>query len=256
MSLWRNRRKIARAVAGDLRPQAELKLRAHLRVCDACRTHYNLLSQMAAISDPLTVKQRQRARLEALLPGLATAPAPAKRRWVWALPVLVPTLVALLWLRSHVPGSDEQVAWRGGAEPAAWPLSLVLYEFAQGPKGPPVVLGELPFSRGVRVAREALVQFAYAKLRKPTFLYVVGQQDGKAVVLYPRRPQDEQQIVPEPRTKALGTSLNLHAAFNPGVLRLCVVLSTQRLDPAEAAAAVTSGVNGLQVFGETVRLLP
>lgn len=256
MSLWRYRHRIARAVAGDLPARAEVKLRAHLRSCEACRAHYNVLSQMASVSDPATAKQRQRARLEALLPAPVATPVRATRRWVWALPVLVPAMVALVWMRSHPP-TLEEVQWRGGAEPAAWPLSLVMYEFAHGPQGPAVVLGELPFSRGVRVAREALVQFAYAKLQKPTFLFLVGQQEGKAVVLFPRRPQDEGQLVPEPRAKALGTSLNLHAAFNPGLLRLSVVLSAQRLTADQATAAVTSGkLTGLQVFGETVRLLP
>lgn len=258
MSLWRYRHNIGRAVSGDLSGRAELRLRAHLSGCDRCREHYNRLSKLNEVGDTRTAAERQRARLLAALPSQPAVVTPRARRWVWALPVLVPALMALLWAWPDQP--DESVAWRGGSEPAAWPLSLVLYEFSHGAKDAPTVLGELPFSRGVRVSRDALVQLAYAKLEKATFVVVVGEQDDKRIVLYPRRPQDEGLLSPEPRAKALGTSLNLHAAFHPGSLRVWLVTSTRPLTQAEGVAATYAGAaakgNGLQVFVEAVRLLP
>ena len=128
----------------------------------------------------------------------------------------------------------------------------------------PVVLGELPFSKGITVNRDTLVQFGYMRLQQtpqPMHLAIVAEQNGKRVTLFPRRAQDNAVLVPGEAVKPLGASLDLNAAFVPGKVRLWVVLSPKSLSQDELDTALgrdtsPSRNNDLDVFHESLTLVP
>lgn len=271
MSLWRYKRTIAKAIDGDLSGAQESQLRTHLRSCVACRAHYDALSAVVAFGNKALAPDRERNRLAHLL-DLPVPPkrmAATRRRWVWAFPVLVPALAFLLWARLGPGPTGESPTWRGGgeAEPETWPLSLLLYGFAKDSPpdlAAPVVLGELPFSKGITVNKDTLVQFGYKRLQQtpqPLHLAIVAEQNGKRVTLFPRRAQDNAALVPGEAVKPLGASLDLGAAFVPGKVRLWVVLSPKPLSQDELDTALgrdtsPSRTSNLDVFHESLTLVP
>lgn len=147
MSLLFHRRTIARAVAGDLDPAAETRLRAHLVRCAACRRHYDALSWVAqTIATQLAQRaqtatagtapagatttsaatagaaSRERARLMAALqesPGDAREQPQGMRAWRWRAPLIImPVLgaaAALLLLRPAPPSQPDEITYRGEA---------------------------------------------------------------------------------------------------------------------------------------------
>lgn len=122
MSLWRHRAQIERAVAGQLDPADEQKLRAHLATCADCRRHYDALSVQARIlaGDPHESQSGNARELARLLGALNPAPKPAPSPLRWLVPAGVLALAALAVV--FVPRGGEEVTFRGA--PDAKQLSI------------------------------------------------------------------------------------------------------------------------------------
>ena len=126
MSLWRQRSAIERAVANQLAPEDEAKLRNHLAGCLECRRYYDALSVQARIlaGDPhasAAASERELARLMAALNPAPAAPRPLA--WWPRFAVLAGAAAALTvgiisWRQSTVE-PVEQISLRGDdASPA------------------------------------------------------------------------------------------------------------------------------------------
>ena len=265
MSLWRYKRAIDNAVAGELSAEQEQRLRKHLRTCQPCQAHYNVVSALSAVGTQVTSVNRERARLLQLLgdaPAKQTAPKPMSR-WLWFLPILATTAALLLWGRTVPTSVDDAPVWRGGEklEPETWPLSLLIYGITKGAlpaDASPQVLGEFPYSQGISINKNILVQFGYKGLQKETFVYVQGEQDAKRVTLFPRHAQDTGSLAPTKVPKAVGSSLDLGAVFGVGRVQLSVLLSPKPLSETQMHEAFITSVPSKQfrVFKETLTLTP
>lgn len=258
MSLWRYKRAISKAVAGELSAEQEQGLHNHLRICQPCQSHYNELSALSGVSAPATSVNRERARL---LQALGNAPAKRSRqssRWLWTLPALATTAAVLLWGRAAPTPVEDAPAWRGGdeVESEPWPLSLLIYGFSKNAS--PEVLGELPYSQGISITKNTLVQFGYKGLQKETFVYVEGEQLGKRVLLFPRRAQDNAAFVPLSVAKAVGISLDLGAVFGVGRVQVSVLFSATKLSETQVkeSFSATAPSNQFRLFKESLTLTP
>jgi hypothetical protein len=243
MSLIWRRRAIARAVAGDLSPAAEVSLRAHLRGCQPCRRHYDALSLVATAAAPSAGAGRERARLMAALGQKAAPPKPRS----WRVPlVLVPTAAAaalvIVLARPRVE-QPENVSWRGDdhaaaddarARAARASLSLRLYARRKAPSSPVRLVGEVPGSGELHVSAQDELQLAYAGLTEPRHLVVVAVDEAGRVQRYYPRSNEAAPLSPTREPRLLGPPLALNTR---GRLRLVGVVSKAPLDPA----AVTSG---------------
>jgi hypothetical protein len=253
MSLWWNRRTIARAVAGDLAPPAEARLRHHLRGCSACRQHYDLLTGIAAsaAAGPSELAaRRQRALLTAALEaGPATKPAASRRRWQLLLPLgLAPALgvAALLLVRHRPPALEPEVAERGEAagsgttaiDEVRASLALRLYARRRQPgkaAGPVRLVGELPGSGELRAAGDEELQLAYTNLKAPRHLVLMARTaEGKLRPIFPRgRPGDAPAtapaLLPTEAPRLLGEAFGLGSATASERLELVAVVSRTAL---------------------------
>jgi anti-sigma factor RsiW len=252
VSLFFHRRSIARAVAGQLSPDAERALREHLRGCTACREHYDNLAQvteafaLAAGRGDTRADDRARARLMAALPGAgavaAAEPRPARvPRWTWGAVGLIPALaLAVFFLR---PAPKPYQAMRGGGdatEPSA-PAALLIFasrkDAARG-HGPVRLVAELPASGEGRVSLEDYVQFSVRGLHAPAFVTVVGVDDAGEVHTYvPRAGTPPPRPAPSASATSLGASIDLAPGHRPGRLRIYGLLSAEPLSPERVRAA-------------------
>ncbi len=122
MSLWRQRSAIQRAVAGQLVPADEERLRAHLRTCLDCRRYYDSLTVQQRIlagdpdSSPAQAERELARLMGALEPQKAPADVPAWwPRFAMATGVLAAMVFGFVsWQQSR---PTEQISMRGGAEP-------------------------------------------------------------------------------------------------------------------------------------------
>lgn len=206
MSLLFHGRAIARAVAGDLPPAAEDRLRAHLRGCETCRAHYDRLARVAEAATAGPSRQaaaRERNRLERALaapPALASEPR-SRRAWVMAGAVLAPAAALLLWfgrwsgpgeLPASPPAAD--IGLRGAETPAPDAVSgpvLVVYASSRtgdGGRAPVRLVGELPGSGTLRVSRADYLQFGVRGLTSAAAVSITAHgASGAPHVFLPRR---------------------------------------------------------------------
>ncbi len=120
MSVWRQQKAIERAVAGQLDPRDDEKLRRHLRGCLECRRFYDALTVQARIlaGDPhstAAAAERELARLMGTLaPANAPAPRPAWQRFAFAAACAAVAVLGIVsWQRSSSEEPLDQIAWRG-----------------------------------------------------------------------------------------------------------------------------------------------
>jgi anti-sigma factor RsiW len=270
VSLLFHRHDIARAVAGDLPPAREKKLREHLHGCARCRAYYDRLSALADALNPARGAARAQARLaEALddaappaLGATATATASAlgspSRRRLWAASfILAPAAIIVLWaVRGHHPpapnGTPEEVTLRGetdavpasGASSApavAGPSILVYASRRTGPTthAPVRLVSSLPGSGEGRVSLADYIQFSVGGLRSPAYLTIVGVDAEGGVHRYvPRAGGGVQQVQPAEGPTVVGPSFDLGQGHHPGRLRLIAAFSAQPLG-SDALAALT-----------------
>ena len=236
MSLLFHRGKIARAVAGDLAPAAEERLRAHLRGCETCRAHYDRLSRVTeALAAGVSVQAtaRERARLERALaaapaPGTSAAvttvsPSRVRAPWFIAGAVLAPAVALLLWFGrpsstphdgQGLPGAD--VGLRGATGPTNdVPASPVLVMYASrrtgtGGRAPVRLVGELPGSGTVRVSRADYLQFGVRGLAGAALVSVAARGDSGAThVFLPRAGGAAPRAEAGPDAAVVGPSFDL-----------------------------------------------
>ncbi len=256
MSLLFHRRTIERAVAGDLSPADETRLRAHLRGCAPCRAYYDGLSATAeglAASGGRVGEERERARLLVALgsqPAAGNARAPGRsgpraRRWWPAALLIAPAAAALLLLARPTPhDASSDVTWRGGGaatEATAVPATLLVYASRResgGDPGPVRLVADLPASGEGRVTLSDYVQFSVRGLRSAAFTTVLGIDDAGALHLYAPRPGTPPvATAPSDRPVPVGPSVDLRRGHRPGRLRLYALFSAAPVDEARLRAA-------------------
>lgn len=275
MSLLFRRSAIVRAVAGDLPPADETRLRVHMVGCSACRQHYDELMLIAgAAGAGRSAAERARARLFRALGGPsedartnahAAAAPPRGRGWRLAALTLVPAAAALIALVVREPADptgdaaheaapgDEAIGWRGAGntsgssaaeadEAARAGLSLRFYasrkERDGAAPGPLRLLGELPASGELRASRGDYLQLAYAGLREPRHLVVVGVDEAGTLRRFHPRGAAGPSVPLQPVTgapKPLGASVDL-GAHAPGRIFVFGAVSPQALDVAAVEA--------------------
>lgn len=241
MSLLWHRRAIARAVAGDLAPAADARLRAHLRGCASCRAFYDQLSGAAeAMAQPAAASRaaaRERARLERALAGPPTVAQPgkvparfrARRNWLVAGAVLAPAAALIVWLgrtprplpAETAPTPAGDIGWRGAPseEPAARP-ALVVYASrrdAAGGRAPLRLVGELPGSGTLRVARADFLQFGVRGLSGAATVTISARgEDGAVHNFLPRAGSAPPTTRAGTSAAVIGPSFDLTREPSPG----------------------------------------
>jgi Putative zinc-finger len=245
MSLWRHRRTIARAIAGELSPPAETRLRGHLAGCATCRAHYDRLSLAAEALAPGTSQRRAQARLQAALvaparaaPGAVARPA---LRWLRWTPLVLAPAAALLFLVRPMPPPSPEIAWRGHVEPASTALGLLVYASRRVEGGVAQVrlVADLPGSGEGQLYLDDYVQFSVRALRQASYVTVVGLDEAGDVHVYAPRPDTPPRpVAPDVAPTTLGPSVALSVKHRPGRLRLFAVASAAPVDVAELSAAV------------------
>jgi hypothetical protein len=253
------RRAIARAVAGTLPVQRELRLRVHLRSCDACRAEYDRSSQImetiagaAGRPDDIAAR-RERGRLAAVLGAEAGDPAaerPRRRPWAVVALAAVPVAAAVVLLLARAapsPRSDGGVTLRGagddGAGVAGAPAVLVVYASRKGGPGarghgPVRIAAELPASGEGKVSMADYVQFGVRGLRAPSLVTVIGIDDGGQLHRYVPRPgAPPPRVEPGGHAAALGASVDFGRGHRAGRVRVYALLSAAPLGDEELAAA-------------------
>jgi hypothetical protein len=262
MSLWRHRGTIARAVTGELSPRAEERLRHHLARCPACRTHYDATSLVAAAGSNAGAATRERARLQLALQAgtlaagtAAAAPQASRRRIVLATAALLPVgafAIFFVFKRHPVaqPDGPSEVSARGASpeldraqrRQADALASLVLRFYARKqipgrPAGPVRLVGEVPGSGELRVARDEQVQVAYAGLTAPRHLrLIVRDEQGRTTPVTPADTDaSDARLEPTQAPRLIGVP------FSPGALggRLQVIATITR-NPGDTAPIVVS----------------
>jgi hypothetical protein len=246
VSLWRHRRAIARAVAGDLPRADEARLRAHLETCARCRGHYDALAGVAAALDGgRAAAALERARLFAALdaPTAPRAAPPARRPWLVPALALAPVVALVVAWRLHAPtvtdGADVTLRGAPGADRAA-PASLLLHasrKTGAGTHGPVRLVADLPGSGEGRVSTADYVQLGVRGLRAPAYVSVVGVDARGVVHTYVPRAGTAPRLEPSGGVQALGPSFELGRELPPGRVRVAAFFSPAALDEAAVRAA-------------------
>jgi hypothetical protein len=229
MSLWRQRQAIARAVAGELGPEDEAKLRVHLGGCNECRRYYDALSVQARIlaGDPhasAVQSEREMARLMAALNPAAAVPAVEAPSWWPRFAMAAGVAAAVLfgffsWQQAAVEPVD-QIAWRGDSTADAGPLFELWVVTAPRDGGELRRDIAFPSDAQGRVGTNAWVAFAKKGSVELSRVVLVNEK-GETLVLKP------------------GQSV----ALDPGKWRAFGVAS-ELDDQALSAAAREAGVEG------------
>jgi hypothetical protein len=249
MSLFFNRTRILRAVAGELPAAHEQRLRAHLATCTACRQFYDQTSQASEALGSQTAVRRERNRLVA---AVGPGPAPAvSNRWAPALAVAAAAgLVLWLGTSSDRPG----VTWRGAGDEAHAPVRLLLHASRKGdpgaPNGPLRFIADLPGAGEGRVSTRDYLQLSYVGLKSPAYALVVAIDEAGGEHQYVPRPDAEAlKVEPTSKVKGLGPSVYL-GRQRPGRFRLFGVFSETPLD----ARAVREAANRAAAAGKPASL--
>lgn len=179
MSLWRNRRRIASAAAGELSARDEAALRAHLATCDACRAHYDLLTMTARVArgGPAPTSEDIEHGLARVLRAAQVEPAPRRASLgpllVWSA-VLVGSLAVVTALQWERAPSTSFVQERGGDDTHVRHFSLRVY--AKLADGPVRLVADFPSAGEAHVTEHDWVQF-----KAGTGEQVWGEREGAQV---------------------------------------------------------------------------
>src|SRR5262249_53777043 len=148
------------------------------------------------------------------------APAPRRaRRWLPVALALAPAAATLVWIVRPTPPRPPreavpEVTMRGGAaEGTPAPAGLLVYasrkQGAAG-HGPVRLAAALPASGEGRLSLADYVQFSVRGLRAPSFVTVVGVDDGGQVHVYVPRPGSAPaRAAPREAPSSLGPSVDL-----------------------------------------------
>jgi hypothetical protein len=263
VSLWLNRRRILRAVGGELTAAEEGRLRAHLAGCDACRGYYDQVSGTAEALGAVPARRERARLLAALEPAAAAAPARGRRWAIRLAPGLALAAAAglALWL---LPSDRAGITWRGADDEGRAPVRLLLHASRKGdegaPPGPVRFIADLPGAGEGRVSTRDYLQLSYVGLKAPAYAMVVAIDEAGAEHQYVPRPEVEAlKVEPTDRAKGLGPSVYL-GRQRPGRFRVFGVFSDAPLDAraireaanraaASGKPASLAGVKAVQVNG-------
>ncbi len=241
MSLSSHRERIVSAIAGDLPPNDEADLRAHLRTCDECRQLYDHLSLTAhALAPAQRIAQaRERTRLaralasadgersdnagEVASPEAAPKREGSRRGARWALLGLLPVAAAaalFVVLRpaapTRAPATPPSIAWRGEMalpKAEAFPPQLTLRVYVRrrgsdGIPGPVLLAGEMPGSGEMRASGNDDLQLVYAGLTAPRYLAIFARDErGQILRLFPPLTQSGFGVVSGEKPRPVVPSL-------------------------------------------------
>jgi len=258
VSLFFYRRRILKAIAGDLPMESEHELRKHLQTCNACRTFYDRVGLVAEALPGVDAKARRRER-EGLLFALSRRtvlhPAQPSRRRRWPI-LMAPALgVASLaiWLsRSHefsVQGGrqeQETIQWRGNDVPAqTTPIRLLVHAKRKvSPQGAPSsvrLIAELPGSGEAHVSLQEFVQFSYRDLQVSSYFTLVGLlANGDVHAMLPINGSPSVRLEPVTRTTAIGPSLDLDGRVPPGPLQVLAIVSTEAIGAEQVRETIAA----------------
>jgi hypothetical protein len=259
VSLWRYRRRILRAVSGELSAADEQGLRAHLAGCEACRGHYDRTS---AAAEAVGVSPARRER-DRLLSVMAPSPVARSPRRVWALR-LAPGLAAAAVLAFWLLPTDHGITWRGAGDEGRAPVRLLLHASRKGdegaPPGPVRFIADLPGAGEGRVSTRDYLQLSYVGLKAPAYATVVAIDEAGGEHPYIPRPDAEPlKVEPTEKARGLGPSVYL-GRQRPGKFRVFGVFSESPLEAraireaanraaAAGKPAALEGLNAIQVNG-------
>ncbi len=250
MSAFLRRRSIRRAIFGELSPGALKRLRRHIGGCASCRAAYD---RLALVAGDAAAARRERARLEAALPGGGGARA-RRPRWpllapLAAVPALAAAALLLVARPAPPPPPAPAVVERGGPAPDAAMeprLALALYAVRPGARdagaGPRLrLLGQLPASGEAFASRRDWLQLGYRGPTVPGHLVVAGRDEGGRVHVYFPAPGGSARVAAAPgEVQPLGGPIELAAGHRPGAVRLVAIFARAPLDPARIAAALAA----------------
>jgi hypothetical protein len=259
MSAFWNRRRMVRAVAGELSGSEELALQKHLTHCRGCREHYERLTVTARAlggTGDATVDEDRRvlARLNAFLSSSTTEPprpsTPRRKAMVFSLvPLMTAIAAVVVFAWSAGPPSSivdrEQMEWRGSSTggsdtgPEVLPLAR-LWMYAHTPQRGIRLVAELPASGEGVLHRSESIQLSYQGTGSPRFLSVVAlDARGETYVYFPQGEGDPKPLPALPEATSLGRSIRLegHAL---GVLRLYAFLTDALVSEQDLRLAAKS----------------
>ncbi len=196
-------------------------VRAHLRGCDECRAHYDLLARTArALGDDGSARERERL--------FATLPRAGDRRILW-LPAAAIAALLLAVVNALFFPTRLEVTMRGTDEPGAEaPFSLRVYG-KDAPGEPVRLIADFPGSKEASVGLRAELQYFV----KPGTMRLVVESRGAVKTLAARAEGGAVDLAPVGKPFPVG-------AFGPGNIEVCAAAAppgTSTLDEAVKAGA-------------------
>lgn len=243
------------------------KMRAHLRVCQKCREHYDQYAEVLRSAAGKLITENEIREIQSSVINqtnveegrLATEIVPPSRSLMqrrWFIPSLAGALgtiaiaaLALLLLPSgpEKGGSSKgtltsEVQYRGAAtRPVHSLINLEMFAISPLPGGK--FSDPRPVPHDGQVALSDLVQFAYQNDREELrYLFIVGVDEQGQLIDYFPRPEDEQSLPLTSTTsslRAIAPSLRLNKRHAAGKLSVWGIFSTQPLTRTQVKQALT-----------------
>jgi hypothetical protein len=207
-------------------------VRAHLRGCDECRAHYDLLANTRqALGDDGAREERERLFKNLPLPrrGEGRGEGAVRARWIGAAAALLLAVIGLLVFRNTQP---NEVQLRGGEEPKnPAPFSLRVYgKDAPGQKVH--LIADFPGSKEATVRPSAELQLFVKPPPKPGETLLVEARGALKTQALRSQPGGSDDVA------AVGGAFPV-GSFGPGTIEVCAVLTSSTT--ASLSDAVNAG---------------
>lgn len=206
-----------RIEAGDV----DETVRAHLRGCDECRAHYDLLERTArALGDDGSARERERL--------FAALPRENDRKLLW-LPIGAVAALLLAIVAVNLRPREPEVILRGTGDPGGEaPFSLRVYG-KDAPGQPVRLIADFPGSKEASVGLRSELQYFV----KPGTTRLVVESRGAVKTLAARAEGSAVDLAPVGKPFMVG-------GFGPGNIEVCAAAAppgAATLDDAVKAGA-------------------